>query len=100
MDMEKLERELAQAGSMEEIQEILKNNGVEMTMDEIQKIMEEAAPEGELSEENLDAVAGGAGMWLGPRWKPNRFLMEMARLRQQGLLSGFGLLDISKLRQQ
>lgn len=63
VDIEKLEQELLQANSEEEFQEILKSNGVEMTMAEIQKMMDEVIPQGELSEVDLDTVAGGFAPW-------------------------------------
>lgn len=57
---------------MEELQEVLKNNGVEMTMDEVQKMLRELAPQDELSEDDLDAVAGGIDY--------ARFVMFVARI--------------------
>lgn len=60
VDIEKLEQELENANSVEAVQEILKNNAVEMSADEIRKMMEEVAPHGELSVDDLDEVAGGS----------------------------------------
>lgn len=69
------------AGSNEEVLKILKDNGLEVTaddMDEVVKALQTSAPEGELGENDLENVAGGIGLgtaigivrvgkWLG-KW--------------------------------
>lgn len=77
VDIEKLEQELTQANSIEEVREILKNNGVEMSAEELMKLAQEQAPQGELSEDNLDAVAGGN--WITPWEEILRRMREKLR---------------------
>lgn len=81
VDIEKLEQELTQAASIEEMQEILKANGVEMTAAEMQKILDEATPQGELTDEDLDTVAGGS--WLTPIEEILRRMRERIRRGQR-----------------
>lgn len=55
--------------SSEEVQKLFAENGVELTMEEIEGLAAailQAAPEGngELSEDALDSVAGGRIIWL------------------------------------
>ena len=50
------------AKSAEELYEIAKDNGVEMTADEVATYFAQLNPKGgELDDDDLDAVAGGAG---------------------------------------
>lgn len=57
----------AMADTMEEVHELFSNNGVEVTDEEIEQIMEtiatgNAGGSGELSEDDLDSVNGGCGL--------------------------------------
>ena len=53
------------AETVEDVQNIFAQNGVEISKEEVESLLEEiAGHSGELSEENLDSVAGG-GILLG-----------------------------------
>ena len=56
-DNQVFQQRLENAGSPEEIQEILKDYDVDMSIEEVQKMIQETA--GELSEDDLADVAGG-----------------------------------------
>ena len=66
-NVETLEQDLATAKTEAELQEVLKNHGVELTAEELQALVANAAKDAskeELSAEDLDDVAGGA--WWTP----------------------------------
>lgn len=54
-----LEKALAAAATEEEMVQILAEHGVELTAEEIRELASRGNEEGELSEEDLDMVAGG-----------------------------------------
>lgn len=64
--------ELDKVESPEGLQNVLAAHGIELTMDEIKELMDTSLQvnNDELSEEQLDDVAGGVPMWLviGGKW--------------------------------
>ena len=60
MDKKELLEKVKAAKSAEEIMELAKAAGQEITADEAKGLFEELGKAGELSDEDLDAVAGGA----------------------------------------
>ena len=63
---EAFEKEMAAAETLEQLQEILKNHGVELSAKELEEMAAKAAAAGELSADDLDAVAGGGGVIYNP----------------------------------
>lgn len=57
---EEVKAQLSKAESMEDVVEILAQAGVSVTKEQLEAQIALENAEGELSEENLDAVAGGA----------------------------------------
>ena len=66
------EQELENISTPEELQALLGSHGIEMTMDEVQEFMTSAVKlnNDELSEEDLEDVAGGVAAWVivGGKW--------------------------------
>lgn len=63
MSNEKLAQQLAACKSNEETLKVLADNGIQVSAEEMDELMEAAkvqASEGELSEDSLENVAGGA----------------------------------------
>ncbi len=80
-----------QAGNVENLVQLLNKNGIEATADEVTEIVNEGnaalaavkdAPDGELTEDELESVAGGKG------WR--RFFRGVASV-VSGAALGFGL---------
>ena len=72
-----LEAKVKAAESLEEVVEILKAEGMDVTKEDLIKAME-AEEKDELSEDDLEDVAGGAAwikylrpliLWIKPRWR-------------------------------
>ena len=79
MNDEAANEKLEQAAGIEEVAAILNEYGVELTAEELQEIVAKASGE-ELTEENLDMVAGGG--WLKKTWGHIKSALN-------GLLDGF-----------
>ena len=63
-NQQKFKEEMLQAKTFEEMIEVLKQYGIEVTVEELQtEIMPLVSDEGELTEESLEQVVGGGG-WL------------------------------------
>ena len=62
---------LQNANSQEEILRVLNENGIAVSSEEMKNFVD-SAPDGELSEEVLDEVAGGGWLWnhLTKYWNP------------------------------
>lgn len=72
-NMDDLRQELAMVCTVEELQQILVNHGVELTLDEVNALAAMASAnrtEGELTDLELDHVVGGAMI----NWKANRLI--------------------------
>ena len=59
LDDAAVQQELESVDSVEAMHEVLKKHGVELTEEEIQQIVAMAQNQGELSDTDLDDVAGG-----------------------------------------
>ena len=62
MDNEKLTKALEACQSKEEVLKVLAENGIEITAEELDKLIKTAQSDGELDEGALENVAGGAGI--------------------------------------
>ena len=65
-NQESFEQELAQVATPEDMQKLFAKHGVELTLDEVREVVNQASAQNkdELSAEDLDDVAGGA--WWVP----------------------------------
>ncbi len=67
MDNEKLAQQLAACKSNEETLKVLADNGIQVSAEEMDELMDAAKAQGndgELSEASLENVAGGAKLWM------------------------------------